>query len=112
LKAAIGSAGTSRAARLAVGVADIVPRIVAFRLLEPALRTGPPYVVDCLSDSPERLVVKLARHELDLVISSEPLDLARRPRADVLAGRPRGLDRMIRLTRSGARRARVPRTTS
>lgn len=73
-QASIGSAASSRTARLAVGVADIVPRLVAFRLLEPALREGKPYVVDCHSDAPERLVVKLARHELDIVISSEPLD--------------------------------------
>lgn len=73
-QAAMGTVGSARAARLAVGVADIVPRLVAFRLLEPALRSGPHYVVDCHSDTPERLVVKLVRHELDVVISSEPLD--------------------------------------
>lgn len=74
LRATLGSAGAARDARLAVGVADIVPRLVAFRLLEPALRSGQPYVVDCHSDTPERLVVKLARHEVDMVISTEPLD--------------------------------------
>lgn len=46
----------------------------AFRLLEPALRSGPSYVVSCHSDAPERLVTKLVRHEVDIVISTEPLD--------------------------------------
>lgn len=73
LRAAMEGAGVSRAARFSVGVADIIPRLVAFRLLEPALRSDR-YVISCHSDSPERLVVKLARHEVDIVISSEPLD--------------------------------------
>jgi LysR family transcriptional activator of nhaA len=73
LRSALDTAATTRSLRLVVGVVDVVPRLVAFRLLEPALRTTP-YVVTCQSDSSERLAVKLARHEVDVVISPEPLD--------------------------------------
>jgi LysR family transcriptional activator of nhaA len=64
---------TGRPARLAVGVADVVPKVVATRILEPALELGSELRLVCHEDKPERLLSQLAMHELDVVIADAPI---------------------------------------
>lgn len=71
-QAALEGVGAGKAARLVVGIADVVPRLIAFRLLEPALRAPKPFVVSCQSDSPDGLLVKLLTHRVDAVITDAP----------------------------------------
>jgi LysR family transcriptional activator of nhaA len=56
-----------------VGVADIVPKLVVRRLLEPALRLAEPVQLQCHEDRYERLLANLTLHELDLVIADAPV---------------------------------------
>ncbi len=72
---------TGRPARLAVGVADVVPKAVAYRLLAPALALPEPVRVVCHEGAPERLLAELALHGLDLVICDAPLAPAAKLRA-------------------------------
>ena len=64
---------TGRPMRLVVGVADVVPKLVAQRLIEPALRLAEPVRVVCREASPEQLLESLARHELDVLITDAPV---------------------------------------
>lgn len=64
---------TGRPARLTVGLANVVPKLIAYRLLEPALRLPEPVLVECVEDRPERLLAELALHALDLVIADAPV---------------------------------------
>ena len=59
-----------RPLRLAVGISDAVPKPVAYRILEPALAAR--VQVTCHEDTPGRLLVDLASHVLDVVISDAP----------------------------------------
>lgn len=61
-----------QALRLAVGVADTLPKVLVHRLLAPALDIGDDVRVTCLDGDPERLLAQLALHELDLVVSDFP----------------------------------------
>jgi LysR family transcriptional activator of nhaA len=63
----------SHAARLVVGVADQVPKLIAYRILEPARRLPEPAQIVCLEDKTDRLIPELAAHGLDLVITDAPL---------------------------------------
>ena len=63
---------TGKPLRLSVGVADVVPKAVAFRILEPALSLPNRVRIECCEDSPQRLLAALATHELDLVIADSP----------------------------------------
>ncbi len=63
---------TGRPLRLVVGVADVLPKLMARRLLEPALRLPEPVRLVCVEDRPERLLADLALHELDVVLSDSP----------------------------------------
>jgi LysR family transcriptional regulator, transcriptional activator of nhaA len=64
---------TGRPLRLAVGVADVVPKLVAYRILEPALRLGTPIHLRCEEGKPEALLAQLATHSLDLVLTDQPV---------------------------------------
>ncbi len=63
---------TGRPQRVAVGVANVVPKLIAYRLLEPALRLPEAIQLECLEDHPEGLLAELARHRLDVVLSDAP----------------------------------------
>jgi LysR family transcriptional activator of nhaA len=66
---------------LVVGVADVVPKLVARRILEPALVHPDPVHLVCREDKPERLLAELAVHNLDVVISDAPVGPSIRIRA-------------------------------
>jgi LysR family transcriptional activator of nhaA len=61
-----------RSPRLNVGITDAVPKLVAFRLLDPVRRMPEPPALACRDDTPDRLLAALAAHELDLVIADAP----------------------------------------
>jgi LysR family transcriptional activator of nhaA len=56
-----------------VGLADVVPKSIAYRLLAPAIRLDDPVRLICHDDKMERLFAELAVHHLDLVIADRPL---------------------------------------
>lgn len=59
--------------RFIVGVADVIPKLVAYRLLEPALHLPESVQIVCREDRTERLLAELSVHELDLVLSDAPI---------------------------------------
>ncbi|MBI2392543.1 MAG: transcriptional activator NhaR [Deltaproteobacteria bacterium] len=59
-------------ARLDVGIVDAMPKLVVRRLLEPALHQENLRLV-CHEDSHERLLARLAAHELDVVLADAPV---------------------------------------
>lgn len=73
--------GTTAPLRLRVGVADILPKLIAWRFLQPALALEQDVHLVCREDTPERLVAELAVHEVDVVLSDTPVGLARGVRA-------------------------------
>jgi len=66
---------------LQVGVADVVPKLIARRLLEPALRLPGPVRLVCREDKPERLLADLAIHGLDVILADAPVAPSLRVRA-------------------------------
>ncbi len=64
---------TGRPLKLAVGISDGLPKLIAYRLLEPALRLPEPVQVECVEDRPERLLSELSVHGLDLVLTDAPM---------------------------------------
>jgi LysR family transcriptional activator of nhaA len=56
-----------------VGVADAVPKSIAYRLLEPALQIPEPVKLVCREWKLDSLLAELALHRLDLVIADAPI---------------------------------------
>jgi LysR family transcriptional activator of nhaA len=71
---------TGRPLRLAIGAADVLPKLVAYRLIEPAMTMEDPVRLVVREDKPERLFAALAIHELDLVLTDAPIPPAVRIR--------------------------------
>ena len=61
-----------RPLQLAIGVANAVPKLIAYRLLRPAVEGAEPVHVVCREDNAEQLTTQLASHALDVVIADAP----------------------------------------
>lgn len=72
---------TGHPLKLVVGLADVLPKGIAFRLIEPSLHLGRPIRIVCREDPPDRLLALLALHELDLVLTDAPISAAVRIKA-------------------------------
>jgi LysR family transcriptional regulator, transcriptional activator of nhaA len=67
--------------RLNIGAQDTLPKLIAYRLLEPVFRLSEPVRVVCHEGTPVQLLPKLAVHEVDLVLSDAPISPSIRVRA-------------------------------
>ncbi len=63
-----------RPMELRVGIRDVMPKLVAFQLLQPALQLNQPIRLVCQEGDMGQLVSDLAIHKLDLVLSDTALD--------------------------------------
>lgn len=74
LEAAIGRSRSGPAVLdLRVGIADQVPKSIAYRLLEPAQSIEEPVRLICHEGKMQDLLAQLSVHRLDLLIADEPM---------------------------------------
>ncbi len=64
---------TRQPRRFSVGITDFLPKLIAYRLLQPALLLTDTFKIQCHEDRLENLITGLATHKLDLIISDQPL---------------------------------------
>jgi LysR family transcriptional activator of nhaA len=69
---AVGGRGTGRLLRLVVGVPDVLPKLVVYRLLKPALELDEKIQLVTYEGKLDQLLAELALHRLDIVISDSP----------------------------------------
>ena len=62
-----------RAHPFRVGIADVVPKAIAYQLLAPALALAEPVKLACREDRLEQLAAELSIHRLDMVLADRPL---------------------------------------
>lgn len=67
---------TGRPVRLHVGVPEVLPKLIVFRLLQPVMMLPDPIQLVCHEGSQEHLLTRLAAHELDVVLSDAPTNSA------------------------------------
>lgn len=72
---------TGRPLRLVVGIADAMPKLIAYRLIEPAMKLPDPVRIVCREDQPDRLLAALAIHQVDVVLADAPAPPSVRVRA-------------------------------
>lgn len=56
-----------------VGIADVVPKAIAYHLLAPATQLPEPIRMICREDKLDNLLAELAIHRLDMVLADSPL---------------------------------------
>jgi len=64
---------TGQPLRLVVGVVEVVPKMVAHHLIEPALQMEEAVRIVCREGATEKLLADLSVHGLDLVLSDSPI---------------------------------------
>lgn len=64
---------TGHPIRLRVGITEVVPKLVAHALLQPAFDLGQELRLHCTEDHHQRLLTSLALHELDVLLSDVPV---------------------------------------
>jgi len=64
---------TGRPLRVTVGVADLLPKLVVYRILAPVTQLDPAAELVCHEDRPDQLVTSLQLHGLDLVLTDAPI---------------------------------------
>ena len=72
LQDALKGRPTGRPAKLIVGIPEVLPKLIAFRLIEPALHLQEKVQIVCREGPMEQLLTQLATHELDVVFSDSP----------------------------------------
>jgi LysR family transcriptional activator of nhaA len=70
-----------RALHVVVGVADVLPKLVAHHLIEPAIQLEEPVRVVCRATGLPSLLADLATHRIDVVLSDAPIPSPVRIRA-------------------------------
>jgi LysR family transcriptional regulator, transcriptional activator of nhaA len=65
-----------RPLRLFAGISDSIPKLIAYRVLQPVLSMPEQVHLICDEDSSERLLSELAEHRLDVVLSDTPITSA------------------------------------
>ncbi|WP_047396845.1 MULTISPECIES: transcriptional activator NhaR [Chitinibacter] len=73
LQTALAGGPQASVQRLRVGIGDMVPKTVAFELLQPALQLDEPLRLICREGQLLPLLAELATHKLDLVIADRPV---------------------------------------
>ena len=63
---------TGRPVRVTVGIADVVPKLVAYRILRPAFEMASEVQMICREAPAETLLTALGQHEVDLVLTDAP----------------------------------------
>lgn len=64
---------TGRPLRLVIGVVDVLPKMIAQWLIDPAFQLPEPVRLICREGSADYLLSQLAIHQLDLVLSDVPI---------------------------------------
>lgn len=67
--------------RLVVGVAEVLPKLVVYQLIKPALSLKESYRIICREGTSEEMLPLLALNELDVVLTDAPLDAGSNVRA-------------------------------
>lgn len=70
---AVQGRAVGRPAKLEVGIADVLPKVLVRRLLQPAVAMSETVRLVCREGSFDRLLADLAQHALDVVIADSPV---------------------------------------
>ena len=62
-----------RPIRVQIGLADVIPKLVAAKLLAPLLNSPHGFHLVCREDHPDKLISQLILHDLDIVLTDAPI---------------------------------------
>ncbi len=69
----LSSRPAGRPLRFSVGITDVVPKLIAHRLLEPAQQLPEPVHIICREGKLDNLLADIAIHKLDMLLTDRPI---------------------------------------
>lgn len=69
LSDALRGRDTGRPLRFTVGVSDVLPKLIVYRLLQPAFATPERFQLICREGKSDELLMSLAAHEIDILLT-------------------------------------------
>ena len=76
LREVLATGAEAERLRFTVGAADVLPKLIAQRLLIPAMRLPQPMRIICKENNLDNLLAELATHRIDLVLADRPIGSA------------------------------------
>ncbi len=76
LQEVLERADAGRKLRVVVGILDSIPKEIAYKILEPALKLGSDLTLTCIEGNFDKLIADLAVNKLDVVLADMPLTSA------------------------------------
>jgi LysR family transcriptional activator of nhaA len=73
MEQALSGGTVKQVSQFRVGIADVMPKSIVYRLLAPAMSLDEPIKIICREDKLDKLLGDLAIHRLDLVLSDRPM---------------------------------------
>jgi LysR family transcriptional activator of nhaA len=73
MEQALSGGTVKQVTQFRVGIADVMPKSIVYRLLAPAMSLDEPIKIICREDKLDKLLGDLAIHRLDLVLSDRPM---------------------------------------
>lgn len=73
MRETLGGRAPGQRLTFSVGIVDVVPKMIAYRLLEPALHIDAPVHIVCREGKLDALLADIAVHKLDMVLADTPL---------------------------------------
>jgi LysR family transcriptional activator of nhaA len=73
LQEVLQDAKAGRKQRLVIGILDSIPKAIAYKILEPALKLGRDLTFSCIEGNLDKLVSQLAVNSVDVVLSDAPI---------------------------------------
>ena len=64
---------TGRPLQFNVGITEVVPKLIAYRLLEPALQLPEQVHISCREDKLNKLLADIAVHKIDMILTDSPI---------------------------------------
>lgn len=69
LQQALHGRSTGPRNKLAIGIADVLPKTLVHRIIDPVTKLEEPPAIVCQEDKPDRLLAELVQHNIDLVLT-------------------------------------------
>ncbi len=73
LKEVLRGQPSGRPVQFSVGITEVVPKLIAYRLLEPALQLSERVHISCREDKLNKLLADIAIHKLDMILTDSPI---------------------------------------
>ena len=73
LKEVLRGQPSGRPLQFNVGITEVVPKLIAYRLLEPALQLPERLHISCREDKLNKLLADIAVHKLDMILTDSPI---------------------------------------